>query len=917
MLLGNYSGNTTFGNFTFPPANSGYLAQLDNSTGDILYAKNFGVLTGGLGGSGHPVCATIVGNKYYITGVSYGSNEFDLNLNASYGCFNQTRNRQYLTCFNDTAQPLPETNFTFIREQNKIYFNSNISSGQFVSIDFGDGTSTTTQVNPTHVYSKGLYNVVLTTKFDCFERKDTITLLFKGIQSVTPKQIANNQLQIIFIKGGFPFPNTTGLNVQLKRGNSILNANAVAIHDSGSIQANYLLSNEPLGFYDVIVTGPGGFADTLVNGIEMVAENDVPLTVQVLANKRRLLNRYESVKVVVSNRGNVNKFAVPVLIAVHSGNQIGKVVNRVIADSLSNIIGDSVFTNDFIVVRDSLTGDSALLGSFVFPIVGANSSEVLEFFVRGTSTGKKPISAVVLEPLYTDSQLVLLGLRTSCDFLPCPVQVGLNTGNLIPLVSCVTSAFSLGCALGNIVNDVTGIRNSQGSVTGYAMDVFNLISDITGIMVCSGGGTIKKFADKIADQLFLKVLDFTFTASSVGLSAVSPNVQPGVNPDSCSPFSEEDEDTEEIEDVASSDPNDKIGLSGQTTENYFNGNRMLHYKIRFENLGSATAPAATVEIYDTLDANFYDISTLRFTGFGFADSAYQILNGTESYAHEMDLRPAKNTIVRFEAKLDTASNSIVWKFNSFDPASRDLVTNISDGFLNPNGTSPEGEGFVSFSILPKPNRPHLQQVSNTAKIVFDENAPVSTNAWINTVDIIKPVSQMQALASVVNDTTFSIAWSGNDAHAGIRGYDIFVIDNDTATSILLRNTIVSTATFTGKFGHTYQFYSVATDFAGNVEDVPTTPDAVVTLQQPNSVSTVATLHPEFKLYPNPTKHQLTIETAMHQPIAIEISDLQGRIVFSDSLRYSKTIDVSLLSAGLYQVKFKGHSITAVKKFLKE
>lgn len=924
-LLGTYGGSPTIYGFqmAFAQYGSAFLAQMDVATGNVSYVANFGPLSAG---SGSASSASIVGNKYYISGSSYGSNLNAPQWTASYGCFNQTRSRQFLVCFNDTAQPLPKTNFTFIREQNSVFFSTNISNGEFVSIDFGDGTSTTTQVNPTHVYSKGFYTAVLTTKFDCFERKDTIKLLFKGIHSVIPKQIANNQLQILFIKGGFPFAITSGLNVLLKKGSTVLNAVNIALHDSGSIQANYLLYNEPLGFYDLIVTGPGGFADTLVNGVEMVPESIKPLSVRVIGSSRRLVNRYTKYQVVVHNPSNVSRFGVPVIIAMNTQNEIGELRNFVVSDSLSSLVRDSAFRHDFIISRDSITGDSVLMGVFVIPVVTPGNSETIEFYVRGTSTGSKPITATLLDPLYDSTQLVQLGLRTSCDFLPCFIQLRLNAANLVPVASCVTSAFSLGCAIGNLVNDVAGTRNSQGSTVGYAADVFNLVSDVTGILACGGGGAVKKIAEKVADELFRTVLDATFTAIAVGLSSISPDVQPGVGPTgSCfaptsllpplpplPPVS----DILDVLDVASIDPNDKIGVHGFSTENYFDGVSALSYVIRFENLNTATAPAQTVVIHDTLDANFYDFSTLRFTGFGFADSIYHVLNATETFAKEIDLRPGKNTILRVEAVFDTASHVITWRFNSYHPQTRELVSNISDGFLNPNVTSPEGEGYVSFSIMPKANRPHLQQVNNYASIVFDENAPIITNIWQNTVDKLKPVSSVSVLPQVLNDTVFTINWSGTDAHAGIHGYDVYVIVNDTATYKILSGVYVTSATFRGKFGYTYKFYSIATDHAGNREDAPSNPDAVVTLQQsPISIPIVS--EAVFNIYPNPVQNQLTLQTNIYDQIFVELIDLHGRTALRDQVWNKKNIDVSTLSNGVYQVKFTSSQGVIVKRFLKE
>lgn len=931
MLLGNYSGNTTFGNFTFPPANSGYLAQLDNSTGDILYAKNFGVLTGGFGGSGHPVCATIVGNKYYITGVSYGSNEYDPNLGASYGCFNQTRNRQYLTCFNDTAQPLPKTNFTFIREQNSVFFSSNISSGEFVSIDFGDGTSTTTQVNPTHVYSKGFYTAVLTTKFDCFVRKDTIKLLFKGIQSVTPKQIANNQLQILFIKGGFPFADSVGVTVKLKRGNTVLNDISVAVSDSGTIQANFMLSNEPLGFYDVIVNGPNGFTDTLFNGIEMEPERIFLPEVQIVGLERRLVNRIYPYQVIVTNPSNVIQFGVPVYVALHKDNQILRFSNRVVADSLANIERQDHFTHDFIMAYDSLSNDSIWLGIFVIPFIYPGSSEVIDFYIKGTTLGDKGLFAVAGKPMYDSTQLNLLGLRTSCDFLADPAACVFDLLGQIPGVSCVTNALSAGCAIGNLLRDVAGKRNKKGEINRYVSDVFNLVADISGILTCEAKDVFG-VSDFLENKLAANITNLVFgtAANMAALQTPSIPLPGGFNiPGSCGDaFGKKgftgglkslDEFTNQrffIKDVSSLDPNIKIGPLGTKPENYFYGQERVNYTIYFENIDTATAPASVVEIYDTLDASFFDVSTLQFTGFGFDTIRYQILHATNSYAQEIDLRPAKNTIVRFEAKLDSASNSLIWKFNSYNPQTRELVLNVNDGFLNPNANSPEGEGYVSFSILPKPNRPHLQQVSNRAKIVFDENAPIFTDYWLNTVDKLKPSSNVNPLPATYPDTLLLLTWTGNDAHSGVKHYDIYYTENDTATYILFNHTPLDSGYFVGNYGSTYKFFSIATDFAGNREDAAANPDAVITLQQsPISIPIVSEL--EFSIYPNPAQSQLTLQTNTTEQVSVELIDLQGRVVKRDDVWSKKSMDVSTLSNGVYQVKFTSPQGVVVKRFLKE
>ena len=58
---------------------------------------------------------------------------------------------------------------------------------------------------------------------------------------------------------------------------------------------------------------------------------------------------------------------------------------------------------------------------------------------------------------------------------------------------------------------------------------------------------------------------------------------------------------------------------------------------------------------------------------------------------------------------------------------------------------------------------------------------------------------------------------------------MFVSVDGGAYSPWLTNTIQTQATFQGQMGHTYAFYSLATDSAGNTQAVPSTPDAQTTV----------------------------------------------------------------------------------------
>jgi hypothetical protein len=70
---------------------------------------------------------------------------------------------------------------------------------------------------------------------------------------------------------------------------------------------------------------------------------------------------------------------------------------------------------------------------------------------------------------------------------------------------------------------------------------------------------------------------------------------------------------------------------------------------------------------------------------------------------------------------------------------------------------------------------------------------------------------------------------GTDLGSGIQDFTIYVSDNGGPFTSWLVNTTDTFATFTGQPGHTYDFYSIARDLAGNVEAPKTAAEATTTV----------------------------------------------------------------------------------------
>jgi RHS repeat-associated protein len=272
--------------------------------------------------------------------------------------------------------------------------------------------------------------------------------------------------------------------------------------------------------------------------------------------------------------------------------------------------------------------------------------------------------------------------------------------------------------------------------------------------------------------------------------------------------------------IVSGDPNEMDGPGGAGPTNSVRNDATLGYTIRFENESDATAPAQIVVITEQLDANL-DWNTFQLGSFSFGNYTVTAPAGVDNFKARVDARSTVGVYVDIAAGLNHATGVVTWTFTAIDPATGDMVTDALAGFLPPNQVSPEGDGFVSYSILPKANLTTGVQISAKATIVFDTNVPIDTGVHVNTIDAGAPSSTANVAKYV--GSKFTVNWAGADdsGGAGIDHYDVYVSDNGGAFTPFLLDTTDASATFTGVIGHTYGFYSVATDGVGIMQPTPT------------------------------------------------------------------------------------------------
>ena len=179
---------------------------------------------------------------------------------------------------------------------------------------------------------------------------------------------------------------------------------------------------------------------------------------------------------------------------------------------------------------------------------------------------------------------------------------------------------------------------------------------------------------------------------------------------------------------------------------------------------------------------------------------------------------------------------------------------------------------------------------------------------LNELDDVAPVSSVAALPATVYTTQFEVSWSGEDdaGGSGISRYDIYVSVDGGAFSLWHTAAEAGSAIYTGAFGHTYAFYSVAVDFAGNVEQTPADADTRTTVQ--DTVAPTATL--QKPSMPKPATRFCTIRVKYRDNAAMNAATVDGNDVLIAGPRRFRAL-ARLVSKTL---STNGRVVTATYRF---
>lgn len=586
-----------------------------------------------------------------------------------------------------------------------------------------------------------------------------------------------------------------GATVSLVRtGQADIVGTAVNVGSDGrTIGVSFNLNGQPQGRRDVVVTNPDGTTAVLQQGFTV--EPARPATLQLDSNwgpPSIRAGQRQQYWISYRNQGNNDLVGVPIWVKLR-GNSSLRVVND-LAQPAS--LGDS--PPDWNQVSPTLnTADGGQAIPIVLAIIPPGRTGYLGIEIGASNQVGTPIPFEVWssQPIFADFDGVVEGFN-AC-YATVIRGVGVQAGVTIP-ASCdaeILSAWRLLVA--------SAIQASYQAVDRQPrlISLNQLVAAIANeAMRCAGGAVpLGQLLGAINRSLGIRDELRTCLGSRTGYIYWIIAV------------------------VRSYDPFFNLGLQGVGRDRHLSVSQPLNYMIGFENSPAARTNVREVTITERLDLSTVDPDTFSFGPLAIGTRLYQPPPGQQSLVAEIDLRPARNQIVRVVADLKRDAGQAVWRWSTIDPLTGLPPTDSAAGFLPPNSTSPQGAGAVGYSVQLRSGLASGTVVGNQPVVVFDQAVPVTPTSWTNRLDLTPPSSRVEPLPAVQQRPSFQVRWGGTDPHSGIRDYSVFVSIDDGEWTLWQRETTATSATFNGALGRKYSFYSIARDNTLNVEEPPYLP----------------------------------------------------------------------------------------------
>lgn len=784
--------------------------------------------------------------------------------------------------------------FTYQVEGNKVFFTSTSNYTDTLKWDFGDGIADTNKIPVKTYQQKGNFTVKLAAANACGRDTATQTVTFKGLQYLNPATISDSgQVTVLFKGSGL----TGATQVRLQNGSGSLLPTSYTVKNDETIEAIFLLNNAAAGKYDAVSingtsdtlkeaitidagltptiefaleapssirtgrakpvskiinkTGADIFLLPIVSFIALPPENFIPITMTPTSSRVFLESSgiFKEGYDFFASRGLASLFTsssyidttynLSVCAYMKVNIKANQTVNEVVQINntapgkytYNSIIGVPLFYNTSTDPNSRTTLNlqspfrdclSLNLRNAITHVSGSNIN--LPAWTTSFNNAFDDVNRQLRDVVAaTDLSEQVIAMPTILATLLAKQVASCNCGIYIPtteqmnhvVIEATTSWYYMtvdgvyGCD--GLQNSTTPPLRNEPKPAEPALPSCNSAAEgsasITRQMIVRINGQNESFTREAAVRSGGNFPKFNITIAS--------------------------DQSHSVCEGSSFDPNDIYGPGDNKLKKYINSVNDVSYRIAFENVAAATAPAAQVTIIDTIDKSKFDISTLQLSKLEWGDSVVIIESNRSNFSLLKNLQPAHPNILRVDVATDTSKGIITWNFYTLDPVTGNLTDSPFEGFLPPNTDGIKGTGSVSYSIKPISKIQEGASLFNQASIIFDDNAPINTPVWEYRIDTTRPVTSLKPLPLVSPVPQIKVEIIKTDLLSGISSVDIWVSVNDSAYRFW-KSTGQIEETYTGEPGKTYKFITLAADNAGNEKLLPAN-----ALQNPEAVTTIS------------------------------------------------------------------------------
>lgn len=613
---------------------------------------------------------------------------------------------------------------------------------------------------------------------------------------------------------------------------------------------------ENLGRYDAVFEF---WQETIsINGALQVDEPiDIQLTSTVSYPSAFLRNTPCTYTYTITNNGNMSAYGVPIFVYISTPTEKGISHLNIDGLNLSSVIDgismDSMSESDRMILQewaeeigedhyffkfhsiDNETGDSLYVRSnYFFLNIASFETKTLTFRI----TSSEPVSVWLTVPEDIVAPLTFIPNRGFIDQYCCvkdKITCYLDLlCNVITLTNSITS-FAPGTPLATVMSiadcvcgfvssyntalseDLCGGESPSGFWSTFWQSLSKLVdmnSMINSIANCfasflPGGGSakaIKELSESIAKAFFGVSAANSIMNCYHAFDDPKPNCPPGDPKGGKTPA------------VNSLDPNDIYGYQSESGSRYMRQEiQNIHYEIEFENDTTfATAAAHTIIVRDTLDATKFDLNSLSAHSVTIGDKHLD-LNGEQTFAKTLDMRPELYVIAQVEQDYDPATGIIQWTISSLDPMTMEPTDNPYQGVLPVNYYG-DGVGFIDYSVNLKQMFADGTEISNRAGIIFDNEDMIMTPTWTNIVDAVKPTSHIADVTQVAD--TLNFIFTSEDNRSGIWYHTLYYRNESTEMEWKVKKSQILENNYKMNLEDLQmtEYFVLATDSAGNKED---------------------------------------------------------------------------------------------------